>query len=476
MTKKGVYIQLKMGSDISYDMRQKYFSVPSAALLFFIAYLNTIIVFKGFSSGIQLIALLPLVVLWFLVVGIRLDAAIFACISLLPSTLLWGVGFLRFPGMAITLSDLFMIIAFCLFLIKPIYLHLTKYTIYLWLLWVVCLASILTSNSPIAHVGQFMRLTLSIALMNIVLGSRGDYLKKPILYGILLWPMIAIANIFGIEELWRFISFSNGLAFNASQTGEALLGGPLAIINLIFLIPLFMYLRASKVAILIIFIWLIVLVIFSYSRSLFIGSFIAILLYLFSGEKWRQRMIIMLPIIALIAGITIVGSFNFTVDGGSKSESTAIRIEKVLATRGSFLANPLLGVGYGDAFVSDSQSSQNQNFNELTDVKASAEFTPSQILAETGFFGGLVSLILFFISVKYIYLVITNHKKPAFLKVVLLCCVVNFICSLLSSNAYNALPFMFAIPLIFNAINWSFKAKIKNNTSAQLRGEITYDN
>ncbi len=447
------------------DVRPRYFSVASAALLALLVYANTIISFKELGLQSQLMAVVPLIALWFMLAGIRLQSAIFASIALLPATGLWGVGYLALPGMALTLSDLFTAIIFFLFIARPQPLYRTKYTTLIWLLLGVCFASILLAANPTAHFGQLIRLGLSIGLISIVLASRGDSLKKSVFYAILLWPIIALSNAAGVEGLWRFISFADGAAFNLAETGDVLLGSHVIVLNILFLLPLFVLLKMPRIFIFLVLAWLLVLVVFSYSRSLSIGIGAAVLLYFLfmNAGKGKVVKLALLAVLGavLVFGVASLGYFNFTTDEGSKATSSYIRITKMLAAWNTFTENPVLGIGYGAAGAIDTERTASaidgkdpEFLNQITDVKASAEFTPSQILAETGLAGGVISLFLIGISFKRTILLLKNPEKPAFMKITLLCLAVVFVTGFVASNAFSFLAFLLAIPFIFDAIEW----------------------
>jgi hypothetical protein len=445
-------------------VRPRYFSLASAGLLMLLVYANTSIAFKEMGLQSQLMAVLPLVAVWFGVVGMRLESAIFASIALMPAITGWGVGYLALPGMALSLSDLLTVITFYLFIARPQPLYRTKYTTLIWWLLGVSFTSILLAANPTAHFGKLIRLGLSIGLVTLVLASRGDTFKKAVFYGMLFWPMIALASLAGAEGLWRFISFGDGAALNLAETGEVLLGSHTVITGILFFLPLLVLLKSPRVFIFMVMAWLLLLVVFSHSRSLTIGISAAMLLY-FLFMKTGKGKITKLALIAvlgvgLVFGVGKLDYFNFGADEGSKAGSSYLRIAKMWAAWNTFTENPVLGIGYGAAGAIDTQqtaiaisAADHQTFlNEIIDVKASAEFTPSQILAETGLAGGVISLFLIGISFKRALLLLKNPDKPVAIKMALLCLVVVFVTSFLGSNAFSFLTFMLAIPFIFDAI------------------------
>ena len=446
-------------------VRPRYFSITSAGLLMLLVYANTSIVFKEMGLQSQLMAVLPLVAVWFGVVGMRLESAIFASIALMPAITVWGVGYLALPGMALSLSDLLTVITFCLFIARPQPLYRTKYTTLIWWLLGVCFTSILLAANPTAHFGQLIRMGLSIGLVTLVLASRGDTFKKAVFYGMLFWPMIALSSLAGVEGLWRFISFNDGAALHLTEIYEVLLGSHIVIINILFFLPLLVLLKFHRIFIFMVIAWLLLLVVFSYSRSLTVGICIAMLLY-FLFMKIGKGKITKLALIAvlgagLVFGVASLGYFNFDAYEGSKAASSYIRITKMLAAWNTFTENPVLGIGYGAAGAIDTknmdftlQGTDAGFLDNVTDVKAAAEFTPSQILAETGLAGGVISLFLIGISFKRTILLLKNPEKPDFMKITLLCLIVVFITGFVGGNTFGYLAFLLAIPFIFDAIEW----------------------
>jgi len=433
-------------------------------LLALLVYVNTSISFNEMGSTAQLMAGIPLIFWWFVVVGIRIDAAIFAAVALTPSTLLLGFGYFKLPSIALTLSDIFTLVAMCIFLVSPQRLQRKKFNKLIWLLLATCTVSIFFAANPIAHFGQLIRLGFSVGLISIVLSSRTDNNNKGVFFGMMLWPIIVMAHLAGVEGLWRFISFDNMAALNSADTGEVLLGSHMVVQNLFFLIPLLLFLKLKKVSIIIILLWLTVLIVFSNSRSLVIGVGATLTAYFLFGNTDKKNLGKLLLLAFLTAGLIIgVGSknfFNFSTEDGAKVESTFIRASKMLRVWDTFTSNPVLGIGYGASGaidikkVSAAISEIDIDFLDvIIDVKASAEFTPLQILAETGLAGGAICLLLLIYSARHSLALLKNPNRPYVLKITLLCVNVLFITSFLGSNGFAGLVFWLAMPLILDGIS-----------------------
>lgn len=93
------------------------------------------------------------------------------------------------------------------------------------------------------------------------------------------------------------------------------------------------------------------------------------------------------------------------------------------------------------------------------DVKASSEFTPIQILAETGSFGGLISFILLFYTFKKFILSVIKVNNNLLHLYILLCWLILFITTFIGGNSFSTLPLYLSMPFILENI------KLKNSKS-----------
>lgn len=214
--------------------RSPCFGWLSVGVLSLLVYVNTAVVAAEAPVVYQLLLACMITIVWFSLVRMRLASAIFASVALMPATL-FGVGFFMLPGMALTLSDLFTLIAICLYLLRPQTLYRDRFIILLWLLVLVCVLSDVAAANPIAHVGSIMRLILSVALLTIVLGSAGDSLRRHVTMAFLAWPFVMLTYLAAQEGyLWKFLSFSDGESLRVLETGNLLLGSHLIVSYLLF--------------------------------------------------------------------------------------------------------------------------------------------------------------------------------------------------------------------------------------------------
>ena len=191
------------------------------------------------------------------------------------------------------------------------------------------------------------------------------------------------------------------------------------------------------------------------------------LLYLWyvnlAGGKITKLVVCLFLVISLSVGIAALGNVYF-----NKGESDYVRNTKIQRAWNTFTENPLLGIGYGAVGVIDTPltksaiSTEDPNYLiEITDVQASAEFTTSQILAETGIAGLILSLFLIVVALKNTVLLLKNPQNPYYIKITMLCFVVYSVAIFVGGNAFSFLVFFVAIPIIFNRIEWRDNPRFK---------------
>jgi O-antigen ligase len=170
----------------------------------------------------------------------------------------------------------------------------------------------------------------------------------------------------------------------------------------------------------------------------------------------------------IVCGIGALSILNFDLVGGQKAQSSYVRLAKIEAAWHTFMENPFLGIGYGAAAIADDVSSfpsimNSENLDQFIDVKAGAEFTPSQILAETGLAGGLIALFLFWISFRRTTRLLKNPNKSEAIKICLLSVIVFYITGFVGGNLFNCIPFALAAPFIFDSIEFNRSTSARDN-------------
>ena len=436
----------------------KFFNAASFFLLGVLTSVNTVLAHSGINGFLQLSVICVSYCTWFFIFGRTFSALVFSSVALMPSTLLLGVGYIKLPGMAISMTDL--LISAFLFrtaLRTPHRFRFSLNAILLWCLLLVCAMTILSARSPTAHLGIFVRLCVMVSFLSIVLSDSRNRLQHSAVLGMMVWPFTAVAQLVGLGLFWRFISFENFAALNLWGAKLPLVGSHQVVVHLIFLIPLLLFFKFNRGIILITAMWLSVLIVAAQSRSLIVAAAVAFFAYYFSIKLRIEHIFRHIALWALVATIAVLilamGFFSFSVFEGPKASSSQIRIIKAIKVWETFTDNPFLGVGYGAVGAIDIPNTASaveatapDYFTKITNIQASAEFTPLQILAETGLVGGVVVAIMMLIYVLNVKRMLQANTTAMSLKLVLLCSLVVFLTGMLGSNFYDSFAFWTSVP------------------------------
>lgn len=426
----------------------RYLNWGSWALIAGFVYLNTSLSFEFDSqprdSLNQQLAIFALFcIVWFSWVGLRLPNAIFATVAFGPAVLVEGYGFFQTSFAALSPADLMMLVAIGLWLSQKPRLVWSKFISLAAALFGVCaLSALLTFNLEL--IGSVARFGFWVLLVWIILSHPGHSLKKAFVDGLLLMPITALAYLRGVNGLWRFFSFGEGRALNMFSTGEVLYGSHQVIMNLVFLIPLITLLGRDFLVIpllLTIFFYMV----FSFSRSLIFATGIAFLTYLLVNIRSYRRLALAAIASLLFGGIAVTVSqneiFNFTEDNGAKGESNVIRLTKMKNAFISYYNHPFLGKGFGSAGIISKTNTQ------YADQDVNPEFTPLQILAETGTLGGMLSVWLLLFAGRRCLSVLRSPSVPNYVQLALYGWIIFFITGFVGGNAYNQLITTLAFPV-----------------------------
>jgi hypothetical protein len=435
---------------------KKYLSGISIFIIAALVYLNSYISYETTILQIdnpipQLLIFFIFCLIWFGIIGLKLSNAVFAVAAFGPTVLLEGYGYINTPFSSLSLIDLMIMVSIILSLIRKTDVVWSGYIKYSILLFGICLIStIMTFN--FALFGTIFRLSINLFFIIIIFSSKNKEIKAAFVDGLLITPIIALSYLLGINGLWRFISFDNANALDVYNTGEVLYGSHQVVVYLLFLIPLFMYFGWNKFLLPLI-ILIIPYIIFSMSRSLVLSVGLTFLIFIFLNIKNISMLIFsILILVGIIIGVAKMGFFSFS-DDGAKAGSNLIRFAKMNSVWETFKKSPIIGVGYGTAMVLDSKSSDgisgnDSNFLDIaTDKKTSSEFTPLQILGETGSLGGLTSILLIVFSFKCFYKALKSGVVPKYVHFVLYGWLIIFITIFIGQNAFNSMIILLATPV-----------------------------
>jgi len=121
----------------------------------------------------------------------------------------------------------------------------------------------------------------------------------------------------------------------------------------------------------------------------------------------------------------------------------------------TYLGSPVLGVGFGAVGALDTRkrdvagpvSTDPYALDFYTNVQASSEFTPLQILAETGTLGGILSVWLLIFAGRRCLLVLRSPSVPSYVQFALYGWIIVFVSGFVGGNAYGGLIVSLAIPV-----------------------------
>lgn len=450
----------------------RYSKKLQVCILCLYAFINSYFVENNHEAFMQIVCFLLFLFSWICFFGLNCESAIFATIALSPSVSSLG-GSLPFVFGSMAPSEILMVISVLLFLVNFKRINCWPFVKSGLLLVLVCGFSIILSGQISAHLGQFLRLVLMFAFTVVILSGYSDQYQRAVLYGILCWPLVMLSHVAGFSGLWDLLTFNQGNSLIPAKNTLPIYGGHFTAEYVLFLIPLFVFLEIKRFVVFTVVLISMLLVLQSNSRSLLIACLISFSLLLFivktDGNRWLK---INSTFIFFCSGCVFVSLFqvgtgylSFNTDNGSKSDSNYIRIGKITKSLETFQSNFFWGVGYGAAGI-DSLNDQNEKvsigelsredfLDQYTSVRASAEFMPVQILAETGLLGFLASFYIMVMSTSKTLQLLRLTTVPLFAKFTVLGLVAVFLTGIIGSNFYPALLYFAAFPFCFSRITWN---------------------
>ena len=153
-----------------------------------------------------------------------------------------GAGYIFFPGMALTPSDLLGVVGLFIWLRDRHPLRLKPFTRLAWVLLGVCLVSVLLTLN-LDYKGQVARLVLQVLLVTAIFSAPGTASTKAFVDGICAWPVVALACLWGAGKAMRFFTFGSGNALAPQETGEVLYGSHQVVM---YFLPLISLVLAKK--------------------------------------------------------------------------------------------------------------------------------------------------------------------------------------------------------------------------------------
>ncbi len=422
-------------------------------IIFFLVAFNILLSKYDNLQLIQLIFnLILIIILIFFSKKLR-DDLLFFTIALIPTVLERASGYINFGPIYLAPYELFLVLysftTLCNFKDK---INIKfKYEIFLLLsLFIISFISVLFSEDRILRASTLLRFSF-ITLFSILILI--DYVTslKILKNSILTWPFVALIGL-TLNDLLPCILFLD-MSFDKMRHIAQYLP---------FLFPIvFTFSKhfSYKITFFLI-IYFLTLVAFSFSRSLLLVVVFQILFFIINGmmvsqKKSKIKIIISLCLVGMLFFISN-DYLNFSIDSNLKGSSNMIRVLKIQNAFNTFLNNPFLGIGFGQIEIDHINSTkggeshwQDTDFIEnVTNVKASAEFGPSQIAAEIGVFGLIISFLMMYHLVSNTKKIINQLDLQIFSFILIITPQIVFFTEYIQTNILLILPIWFSIIIL----------------------------
>jgi hypothetical protein len=449
----------------------RYFAALSLLLLALMVFANVLISKNEVGFAVQLVAFISFTFIWLIIAGFTIRSLLFGAVALVPSVTYEGIGYLEFPGMALTPADMFMVLAIAAIAHERGFPKLSgRFSALIWIWFAVCFLSAFISADLMGRFGSLVRLLLDVLLVYFLVATKNHQYKRVVLYGMLAWPLVVFTHMGAMGQTWDFITM-----YQAAETSP-LIGSSSYIKYFLLIVPLLLMFRVNKLFIFAVLIALMPYIILAKSRSLLLGLIFASGCFLFFSRQFKHTRNTLLKIIlvATMAPILFVGVASwqgkeFSFDWSAGIQGDYLRVTKMTAAINTFLDNPVLGIGYGQAVIdakamgregANLQNTSAVEFYELaTSYSTSAESTPFQMIAEVGLAGTVLGLLLLLIGLKNGLSVLRDKGCPHYIKISLLCFSVIYVAEMIGGNRLQSVVFISAVPVIFHQMARKFPAR-----------------
>jgi len=253
--------------------KMRYSTFINIILLFFLiilSFLNSYLFIDKTWSSISYFLLFSVSSIILLIIKFDIKKLIYISICLLPCLNY----FIPLGLFSITLPELFIAMTVLIYFINN-NLILNKYIILNLVLLIICILSLFGSPVSFFILGTFLRFVFIIFFTIILysVSSKAIFLKF-IINGIFTIPIIAISAYLG-EGFFLHLISTNFFSF------QRVIYSFQYPIWLSLILPLLIYFKLSKKIITIYFIFCIYMIFLSYARSIYIGFFISLLIFIF---------------------------------------------------------------------------------------------------------------------------------------------------------------------------------------------------
>jgi hypothetical protein len=356
--------------------------------------LNNIVLFGYINSTLVCNVINLVIFLFILFWSIDLiKEFVYFSLALYPVVSASGKGYIDLFFISLTPTEVFMLFYVVVSVIHDFKVKNSYLIKCLVIFWGIVTISVLLSSDITIRLGVYFLFLLHL-LYSVNLISNVKNFVDEIKSALMSWPLVALILILTSDAFKAFLLVD---VSNARLTAS----------YIPFLLPLLYFFRSRFSFLFWFFLaYLFFILITSNSRSIVIASsFLFVFSYFFSGSINLSRVFYFLLIgFILLSGISSLRFMEFTLESESKSASNFVRITKIVNGWNTFKSNPVIGLGYGESVVDFNRLSNSRFSNwmeegfyeAMSDVKASAEFGPVQILAELGVLGLSIILVMIF--------------------------------------------------------------------------------
>ena len=396
--------------------------------------------FQSWGIGPFLLVIVIMMVAMFLA-GVNVYSAVFLVGALLPNL----NSFLPLGPFSVTWIEISMVFSILFFIRKPLYLN--KIGLLSIGLYMSCIFSLIGSPLGFLSAGLLFRFGILLAFVNLlILQNKDPLLLKSFFCGLLIIPFTACSTYAGEGSLMGMFS-ANILAFSRAVYSFQY---P---IWFSLIIPLLIYIKAPKVIKFVFAVFISMIFVLSFARSIIIGTTITAFFYIFFYKDNNQLkrvaskfLIIVLIGIGIFIVTLVLKFFEFT---NLDNDSNMARFEKMPIAFNKFKEHPFFGAGFGAS--NDNTFAEKWSISTAFQEQISSEFGPLTVLSEIGMVGAFFLFFLIFLSVRESARVIKNKNILSEYKLVILISFGGFVSSFLNSNSIAAIIvylFLF-IPMFF---------------------------
>jgi hypothetical protein len=389
---------------------------------------------------ITYIILVSLVIFSLLITNFDKKYLLFNSICLIPCINY----FIPFGLINLTLPELFFAIYLTKFLISN-KVKINNVTFFYISFLLCCLISIIGSPIGLSIMGLFLRFSIVfISSLTLINNSFDKESRNFILHSFYTIPLITIAAYQG-EDLLSSLFSDNLFSFQ-----RVIYSFQYPIWFALFA-PLFIYIKTNKSIIFLYFLLLFIFILLSFSRSIYIGTGVAIIFFVFYYKNYNNKFHLLKSIFITIFTISfyillIVFKDDTRLSFTSlESGSNEARFRKFNIAYNYIYKHPFFGNGFGIQYIFDiaEEKSTRAKMNDLL----SPEFGPLTLLTEVGIFGSLFYYLILAFFYRKSILVLKNLLIPNEQKLLVLIAIMGITSTFLNSNSYPSIIILTFIPL-----------------------------